>query len=73
MSCFQSVRLTLPEWSEEANIDGMRVWRNSRRDVLSLAIFGEPRGLPEFSDETAVQQWARSIAEARSAGLIEVR
>lgn len=70
----QFVRLTTPEWSEEAGKSGMRVWRNSPGDVLSLAILGESsRGLPELSDMTAVQQWFRSIAEERAAGLIEVR
>ena len=67
----QFVRLTMPEWREETGSSRMRVWRDSRDDVLSLAILGE--SLPELSDETAVQQWSRSIAEVRAAGLIEVR
>jgi hypothetical protein len=63
----QFVRLSMQEWSEEAGNSGMRVWRNSRGDVLSLAILGETSGgLPELSDMTAVQQWFRPIAEERA-------
>jgi hypothetical protein len=63
----------MQEWSEEAGSGGMRVWRDPRGDVLSLAILDDPGVFPELSDETAVQQWSRSIAEDRAAGLIEVR
>ena len=65
--------LAVQGWSEEAPSGGMRVWRNSQGDVLSLATSDGPIGLPTLSDEVAVQRWCRSLAESRAAGLIEVR
>jgi hypothetical protein len=68
----QLVRLNMKEWNEEAGSGDMRVWRNSHEDVLSLAVLNDRNGLPDLSNETAVRQWARSIAEGRAAGLIEM-
>lgn len=67
------VRLTMQGWSEESSRGGLRVWRDPQGDVLSLAIPDGSLGLPSLSDETGLQQWSRSLAESRAAGLIEVR
>jgi hypothetical protein len=68
-----AVRLTMREWSEEASSGKSRVWRDPEGDVLSLSLLDASLGLPEISDESALQQWARRLAESRRAGLIEVR
>ena len=67
-----AVRLTMPGWSEDSSKDGdLRVWRDSQGDVLSLSAV-ESLGLPEISNETAVQRYSRKLAESRHGGLIEV-
>lgn len=69
----QSVRLTLQGWNEDPSSNDMRIWHDTLGDVLSLAILGESLRFPEFSDDLSLQHWARSLAESRGAGLIEVR
>ncbi len=64
-------RLAVLGWNEEATGDDMRLWRDARGDVLSLQ--DTSVGLPEISNDAAVQQWSRRLAEARLAGLIEAR
>jgi hypothetical protein len=60
-------------WTEEASIDQMREWRNSERDVLSLATDDGSLELPSLSDIRGLQRWCRAVAESRGAGLIEMR
>jgi len=67
------VRLEMPGWREEASgVDDLRVWHDSDEDVLSLAVLAS-LGLPEIWNETALQSYARDLAESRHGGLIEVR
>ena len=68
-----AVRLALDGWSEKAPTGGMRIWRDARGDVLSLAAFDASFGLPDISDESALRLWCRLLAEKRHAGLVEVR
>lgn len=70
---FRAVHLTLPGWVEQGTEDGLRVWRDASEDVLSLAIPEDHFELPDLSDISLVRGWSRSLAEARDAGLIEVR
>jgi hypothetical protein len=66
----QSLRLDMQGWREQGGReDGMRVWRDSQTDVLSLVIMTDR--LPDLADETAVREWSRSFAEEQGAGLIE--
>jgi len=67
------VHLAMPGWKEEAYSDYLRVWRDSHLNVLSLAVLEESLGLPEISNETALQRWSRRLAQDRDAGLIEVK
>jgi hypothetical protein len=68
-----TVRFTMPGWSEDSSQGGdLRVWRDSQGDVLSLSAV-ESLGLPEISNETALQAYSRELAENRHGGLIEVR
>lgn len=69
----RAVRLAMQGWNEETSSGGMRAWRDPEGSVLSFAIPDGGLGLPALSDVTALQQWARSIAETRAAGLIQVR
>lgn len=64
------VRLTLPGWNENAPSKGMRVWKDSDGDVLSLST---PADASVVSEESAarMQCWCRNLAEERGAGLIE--
>ena len=72
LSPLRSVRLNLPGWREEKTRGDLRVWRDSQGSVLSLAIPDQPFAPGERSDETALRQQCRSLAESQSAGLIEV-
>jgi hypothetical protein len=65
------IRLTLPGWNEEAPRDGLRIWRDSDGDVLSLATPAGDLGLLHGS-EPEVRHWCRELAQKRGAGLIEV-
>jgi hypothetical protein len=62
--------LTLPGWREGAPAKGLRVWRDSDGDVLSLAAPGEGLGLPQGS-EVELKRWCRELAQERGGGLIE--
>jgi|CZKR01.1.fsa_nt_gi hypothetical protein len=64
-------RLTLPGWNEDAPVHGLRIWRDSDGDVLSLATPTGGLGLPKGS-ETELRRWCRELARERGAGLIEV-
>jgi hypothetical protein len=67
------VSLNMPGWSEDASSDGdLRVWHDHQGNVLSLAA-PKSLGLPNISNKTALQGYARELAESRHAGLIEVR
>jgi len=68
-----TVLLAAPDWREEAATGSLlRVWRDSQGDVLSLSV--QPSlGLPELSNQGAIQSYGRDITESRQAGLIEVR
>jgi hypothetical protein len=65
------VRLTLPGWKEEGSSTEMRVWRDQCRNVLSIAITSDPPTNSERSDETALRDWCRNLAQLRSGGLLE--
>ena len=67
------VHLNMPQWTEEAPKDGVRYWRDSDGDILSLAVLPNKEVYPLASDETEQRKWCRSAAERRDAGLIEVR
>jgi hypothetical protein len=67
------VRLTMPGWTEKAPGDGMRYWHDSDGDVIALAVFPEQPSYPFESNETEQRKWCRAQAEAKRAGLIEVR
>ncbi len=67
------VRLSLQGWHDEGIRGDMRGWRDDQGDFLSLVIPNQPLGLPQLSDEVALQQIFRRLAENRGAGLIEVR
>lgn len=67
-----AVLLTMQEWSEEVHRGDLRLWRGPHGSVLSLAVPDE-FALPELSEESALRQWCRDLAESRAAGLIEVR
>jgi hypothetical protein len=71
LSPLRSVRLTLQGWREEKTRGDLRVWRDSQGAVLSLAIPDRPFALSELTDETALREWCRSLAESQSAGLID--
>lgn len=67
------VRLALEGWSDEATRGDMRVWRDGQGDVLSLVITDESTDFPQLSDELAVREHARDLAESGGGGLIEAR
>jgi hypothetical protein len=66
-----SVRLTLLGWKEEAPQGEMRVWRDQCGNVLSIAITSGPPTDSERSDETALRNWCRNLAQSRGGGLLE--
>jgi hypothetical protein len=68
-----AVQLEMADWKKEQPKDGMRYWRNSHGDVMSVAIVGSLMGFPHLSNVPAWQKYARGLAESRTAGLIEVR
>ena len=57
-------------WSEGAPAKGLRLWRDSEGDVLSLATPAEGLRLPRGS-EAEVKRWCRELAQERGGGLIE--
>lgn len=64
----------LEGWEAEQAEDGQRVWRDSEGSILSLTEAPESNlGLPELSDEVALQEKFRRLAERQNGGLIEVR
>jgi hypothetical protein len=63
------VQLSMAGWIEGARQDGMRVWRDTDDDVLSLTVVDSPF---EFATEAKLQRWARELAQERGGGLIEV-
>lgn len=67
------VRLILPGWTEKAPGEGMRYWHDSDGDVIALAVFPKQPSYPFESNETEQRKWCRAEAEAKRAGLIEVR
>jgi hypothetical protein len=67
------VRLAIPGWHYEGMRGDMRGWRDDQGDMITLVITSLDHGLPELSDELALQYFARSLAESRGGGLIEVR
>ena len=64
------VQLSLAGWAEEETHGKMRVWRHPSGDVLSLSLPEEHLDLSE--DEASLRNFGRTLAESRSAGLIEV-
>ena len=66
-----SVRLTLPGWSEGPSDGDMRIWRDSDRDVLSLAFLEKGCDFPR--GETKLRNWCRETAQSREGGLIEAQ
>jgi len=50
----------------------MRGWRDDQGDFMSLVV-SEALGRARLSDEVALQQFFRGLAESRGGGLIEVR
>jgi hypothetical protein len=67
-----AVRLAMPGWMEEASSGHSRVWRDSQGDVLSLSVPEASLVLPEISNEVALQQWCRQLAESRHGGMFDV-
>jgi len=51
----------------------MRGWRDDQGDFISLVITNQALGLQRLSDEVALRQLLRRLAESRRGGLIEVR
>lgn len=68
---FGCIHLTLPEWTEVTPTKGMRVWRDTDGDVLSLANSPVPLTDSDRTDEMKVRKWCREIAQPRGGGLIE--
>ena len=50
----------------------MRGWRNDQGDFVSLVLKHESLGLSQLSDEVALRDISRAIAQSRGGGLIEV-
>ena len=67
----QSVRFSMPGWTEEKPQEGPRVWRDPDGDVLSMGASVDPLTDLDWSSETHVRQFARQLAEAAGGGLIE--
>jgi hypothetical protein len=68
---FGCIHLTLPEWTEVTPTKGMRVWRDTDGDVLSLANSPVPLTDSDRTDEMKVRKWCREIAQSSGGGLIE--
>lgn len=68
----RSIRLSMAGWNEEKTQEGMRVWRDSAGDTLSMAVADSPP--PQFGYATGaeLQRTARELAQHYGAGLIEV-
>lgn len=67
------VRLTMRGWRDEGTRDDMRGWRDEQGDFISLVVTDETLGPTQLTDEVALQQFFRSLAESRGGGLIDVR
>ena len=67
----QSVRMTMPEWHEDASSRTMRSWHHPEGGVLTLAL-ADLSALPALTDLQALRDTCRRIAQARGAGLVEV-
>ena len=65
------VRLSLPGWIEGTPTEGMRVWRDTDGDVLTLAISSEPFRHADGADELKIRKWCRGFARSNGGGLIE--
>jgi hypothetical protein len=65
------VRLGLPGWTEGTPTKGMRMWRDSDGDVLTLAISSEPFRHADDADEREIRNWCREFARSNGGGLIE--
>jgi hypothetical protein len=65
------IHLALPEWTEVTPTKGMRVWRDSDGDVLSLANSSAPFPDSDRADEAKVRKWCRGLAQSSGGGLIE--
>ena len=68
----QLVHLNMQGWNDEGVRGEMRGWRDGQGDFLSLVLTSEFLGLPPLSDEVALRNSFRHIAESRGGGLIEV-
>ena len=66
------LRLTMQGWNDEGTRGDMRGWRDGQGDFLSLVVTDKPLGLPQLSDQVALQECFRRLAESRGAGLIEM-
>lgn len=61
-------------WKAETSDDGLRTWRDAEGALLSLEMVDEAAlGLSDLSDEVAIQQRCRRLAERSQGGLIEVQ
>ena len=69
----RSLRLALPGWHENDTDGDSRIWRDIDGDVLSLTVPAERLSIPHASSEMELKRWGRSLAQSRSAGLIEAR
>jgi len=69
----RSLRLALPGWHENDTDGDSRIWRDIDGDVLTLTVAAEKLNIPHASSEMELKRWGRSLAQSRSAGLIEAR
>jgi hypothetical protein len=64
--------LQLPGWSLAESNAQQTVWRNDVGDVLTLSLTESSEEPGSLSDEAAIRERCRRIAQGRSAGLVEV-
>jgi hypothetical protein len=60
----------LPGWIEGTLTEGMRVWRDTDGDVLTLAISSEPFRHSDGAGELKIRKWCRGFARSNGGGLI---
>jgi hypothetical protein len=66
------VKFTMAGWTEETSKNDWRKWRDSERDLLTLAVFPGLMQLPGVAEGVDLKQGCRSIAENGGGGLIQV-
>lgn len=66
------VSLAISGWHYEGMRGDMRCWRDGSDDLITFVIPKQALSLRQLSDEVALQDFSRSLAENRGGGLIEV-